>query len=146
MALHELIGNKEKAVLHIAKAQLGMSDEAYSDMLESVGVSSSRELDFKRYHELVERLTAAGFRKTHKSAKKSGMDKKFPKEKAKMLSYMVAILSELKLPWSYVDGMEKRMFGRDRLRFLNGQETYKLLQALIIYRDRQQKKLQEKSE
>ena len=143
MALNELIGNKEKAILHIAKAQLGMSDEAYSDMLESVGVSSSKELDFKRYRELMERLKAAGFRKVHKSAKKSGMDKKFPREKAKMLSYMESILADLELPWSYADGMAKRMFGSDRLRFLDGQQTYKLLQALIIYQERQKKKLQE---
>jgi len=138
----DLIGNKEKAILHIAKQQLGMSDEAYSDMLGSVGVSSSKELDFQRFDELMERLKGAGFRKIHKSARKSGMDKKPPRGKAAMLSYMEAILADMNLPWPYADGMSKRMFGIERVRFLTEEQTYKLLQALIVFQKRQKAKAQ----
>jgi len=134
-----LIGNKEKAILHIAKSQLGMSEAAYRDMLASVGCRSSVELDFSRFDQLMIRLKAAGFRHVHTSAKRSGMHREPPAHKKPMISKMGAILAELQLPWSYADGISKQEFGIERVRFCDADQTYKVLQALIIHQRRKLK-------
>ena len=40
-----MISNQKKAVIHIAKAQTGMSEVEYRDLLGSVGATSSTELN-----------------------------------------------------------------------------------------------------
>jgi phage gp16-like protein len=131
-----LVGNKEKAVLHIAKAQLGMSDAAYRDMLSSVGCRSSVELDFSKYAQIMDRLRAAGFNHVHSSAKRSGMHREPSSDKKSMLSKMEAILSDLGLSWAYADGIAKKMFEVDRIRWCSFEQTRKVLQALIYHQRR----------
>jgi len=134
-----LIGHREKAVLHIAKAQLGMSEAAYRDMLASVGCRSSVELDFIKFDQIMARLKAAGFRHISSSAKKSGMHREPAAHKKPMIAKMGAILVEIDQPWSYADSIAKRMFGVDLVRFCDTEQTYKVLQALIIYQVRKRK-------
>ncbi len=131
-----LIGNREKSLIHVAKAQLGMTEEAYRDMLSSVGVSSSKELDQAGFDEIMTRLRAAGFRPEHKSARKSGMHREPAPEKKPMISKIGAILAELGLPWSYADSIARNMFGADRLAWCDSEQTHKILQALIIHQRR----------
>lgn len=132
----QLIGNREKAVLHVARSQLGLSEQEYRDLLGSVGVSSSRELTFVGFSEIMDRLRAAGFRPSHSSAQKSGMQNKPAREKEPMISKIGAILAEMKLPWSYADGIAKKMFAVDRLRWCSTEQVRKVLQALIVYQQR----------
>jgi len=132
----ELIGNREKALIHVAKHQLGIDDDTYRAMLESVGVSSSKELDCQRFDEVMQMLRNAGFKPVHESARKSGMQHRPPRDRLRMLAYVESILAGLELPWSYADGIARKMFGIDRLRFCDASQTYKILQALIIYRKR----------
>jgi phage gp16-like protein len=131
-----LIGNKEKAVLHIAKVQLGMSEEAYRDMLDSVGCRSSVELDFSKYAQIMDRLKVAGFKHVHASAKRSGMHRPASEDKKEMLSKIEAILSDLGLSWAYADGIAKHMFGIELVRWTDNNQTYKILQALIYHQSR----------
>ncbi len=135
----QLIGNKEKAVLHIAKGQLGMSEETYRDMLASVGCRSSVELDFSKYAQIMARLRTAGFKHVHNSAKRSGMHREPSSDKKLMLSKMEAILSDLQLSWAYADGIAKQMFGVNRVRWCSFDQARKVLQALIYH---QRRKLQ----
>lgn len=130
------IGNCEKAIFHIAKVQLGMSEAAYRDMLASVGCRSPIELDFIKFDQIMARLKAAGFRHISAPAKKSGMHREPAAHKKPMIAKMGAILEELQLPWSYADGIAKQMFGVDRVRFCDIEQTYKVLQALIVYQAR----------
>ncbi|MFZ0930462.1 MAG: regulatory protein GemA [Syntrophobacteraceae bacterium] len=135
----QLIGHKEKAVLHIAKSQLGMSESAYRDMLASVGCRSSVELDFSKYKQIMDRLRAAGFKHVHGSARRSGMHREPSVDKQPMFSKMEAILSDLQLSWAYADGIAKQMFGVDRLRWCSFEQARKVLQALICYQERRSK-------
>lgn len=123
----------------------GVDDETWGQMKTSVGAESTRDLDQRQLNTLISRIDGDDGRqqpqqrqweRVHKSAKKSGMDKPPPMERAAMLSKVEAILSELKLPWGYADGMAKRMFGKEKLRWLDPQQTYKLLQALTVYQRR----------
>jgi len=56
------IGNREKAVLHIAKSQLGLDDETYRDALEAhAGVRSAKDLDGKGYAKVLSHFVKCGF-------------------------------------------------------------------------------------
>ena len=43
-------------------AQLGFTEEEYRGLLSSVGVSSSKELDYGKFDELMDKLRACGFK------------------------------------------------------------------------------------
>lgn len=142
MGERKMIGNREKALIHIAKAQLRMSERRYREILGNLGVSSSKELDYDGFKELMKRFRVAGFKSIESSEKKSGMHRKWPEDRAPMLGKIEAILTDLKLPWSYADGIAKEMFGTDRLKWCDSEQTYKILQALIMHQKRQKEKLQ----
>ena len=64
------------------------------------------------------------------------MHSDLPKEKQPMLSKIGAILADLDMPWPYADKVAKKMFGVDRLRWCTTDQTWKVLQALIIFQNR----------
>ncbi len=135
----QLIGNREKAILHIAKGKLGLSEEAYRDLLASVGCRSSVELDFSKYAQIMDRLRSAGFKHVHSSAKRSGMHREPSSDKKAMLSKIEAILADLQLSWAYADGIARQMFGVDLVRWCDFEQTRKVLQALTCYLRRKSK-------
>jgi len=135
------ISRNRIAMLHVAKKQLGMTDDEYYAMLERFGVKHSNELTLRQWPKVEAHLAHMGFVKRKKSAKKSGMDDGFAKSKAAMLSKIEAILADMKKPWSYADGIAQNMFRRDKkavkkLRFCDFDETRKVLQALVIHQNR----------
>jgi len=55
--------NKQKAVLHVAKARLCLDDETYRDVLEAhAGVRSSTKLNYSGFLAVMEHFEKAGFR------------------------------------------------------------------------------------
>lgn len=132
----QFIGKKEKALVHIAKAQLSMSEIEYRDLLAAVGVTSSTQLTYRQFDELMELFREAGFKS--KCTSPSGPDARLSgaKEKQPMLSKIGAILADLNMPSSYADRVAKKMFGVERLRWCTSEQTWKVLQALIIFQNR----------
>ncbi|MGO9018743.1 MAG: phage protein GemA/Gp16 family protein [Syntrophobacteraceae bacterium] len=130
------IGKREKALIHVAKAQLSLTEDEYRGLLSSVGVSSSTELNYQSFDELMDKLRACGFRPLGKTKRASGMHSDLPKEKQPMLSKIGAILEELNMPSKYADGVAKKMFGVESLRWCTTDQTWKVLQAFIIFQNR----------
>ena len=130
------IGKKEIALVHVAKSQLGLTEDEYRGLLSSIGVSSSKELDYRRFDELMNQFRARGFKPLGGSKRAAGKHSDLPKEKQPMLSKIGAILAELEMPWRYADRVAKKMFGIDRLRWCTTDQTWKVLQALIIFQKR----------
>lgn len=130
----KLIGRKEIALVHVAKASLAMREEEYRKLLKEVGASSSKLLTYLQFDELMDRFKALGFRSS--GAKAKGVATDYPKEKQPMLSKIGTILAELGMPLSYADRVAKKMFGIDRLRWCSCEQTWKVLQALIIFQNR----------
>ncbi len=57
-----MISNAQKALLHIAKAQIGISDDDYRAMLQAeAGVMSSNDLDNRGLNRVLKRLAKLGF-------------------------------------------------------------------------------------
>jgi len=128
---------KDLAKIHIAKKQLGMDDKTYREMLFNItGFRSAADLDSKQRWAVIKHLKARNYRSQHKSAKASGMNRTTAPDRAPLLSKIGAILFHLSLPWSYADGMAKKMFGVDKARWLRPDQLHKVTAALIYHQKR----------
>jgi|GEM_PF-662949 len=57
-----MISNKQKAIVHIAKSQLGLDEDTYRDiLLAHGGVKSSRDLSYAGYLAVVKHFEESGF-------------------------------------------------------------------------------------
>lgn len=128
---------RDLAKIHIAKKQLGLNDETYREMLRNIdGVSSAADLDQRGRSKVLGHLRKLGFKSAHRSAKASGMHRPAATDRAPMIAKIGAILSELKLPWCYADGIAKRMFRIDKVRWLEPKQLHKLVAALVYMQKR----------
>ena len=142
---------RDLAKIHIALKQLGIDDETYRDILYKItGQRSAASLDETERGKVLKHFKALGFKPApkdkgpyksfHRSAKKSGMHVSPAEDRAPLLSKIGAILADLKLPWAYADGMARKMFGVDRVRWLKPEQLYKLVAALSYHQKRAQNK------
>lgn len=130
------IGNKEKALIHVAKSRLGMSDEDYRAMLASVGVRSSSELNHLQLDEVMKRFEAGGFKpRTPKAARR----RRAADPKAPLLRKIGAILADTGLTWEYADGIARKMFEVQSVSWCNTEQLWKVTAALSIYQKRKRK-------
>ena len=135
-----MISKAKKAVIHIAKAQTGMTDDEYRDLLSSVGVASSTELTDATFDKVMDRFEALGFRTTSKPRKRrprkvSGL----PPSKKVLMAKLEAILLDLGLPWAYVDGIAQKRFGVDTAQWLEADDLHKVLKMMIYHQNRKRK-------
>lgn len=55
------INSKQKRLIHVARKQLGLSDENYRELLAGVRASSSSDLTVKQFQELMKQFEKLGF-------------------------------------------------------------------------------------
>jgi phage gp16-like protein len=134
------IGNREKALIHVAKGQLGMSEDDYRAMLGSVGVTSSKDLDHMQFEDLMKRFEAGGFKS--KNAGLARRTRRVTKDdpKAPLLRKIEAILLDRGLSPGYANGISKRMFGVQQYVWLSQEQLWKVAAALSIYVKNKKKK------
>lgn len=125
-----MLNNKQKAVLHVAKARTGLSEEDYRALLSQVGVESSRDLDQKGFDVVMKHFEKLGFKSTF-SKKPKPMD-----SKARLMAKLYMIRRELNLPESYLDGCAQRMFNIDSYKWLNADKLHKLVSAMSYHQRR----------
>ncbi len=134
-----MISNDKKAVIHIAKAQVGMTDPEYRDLLGSVGAKSSKDLNNKTFDQVMVRFEAMGFQTTSKTRKKRKVNN-LPKDKRAMMKKLEAIILSMDLTWAYVDAIARKRFGKDSAQWLEGEELFKLVQMMSVYQKRSAKR------
>lgn len=131
--------NVELAKIHIAKAQLGLDEvvvagacscgrerTAYHEMLWTVArVHSSADLDDAGRRRVLEHLRARGFRDPARGKPRTT-------DRHPTMRKIEALLADAGRPWSYADGMARRMFHVDRVTFCSGEQLRKLVAALSI--------------
>ena len=133
-----MIDNNKKAVIHIAKAQTGMTEVEYRDLLGSVGAKSSKDLNNITFEKVMTRFEMLGFRtvsKTRKTRKVSNL----PKDKRAMMKKLEAIILSMGLNWAYVDAIAKKRFNVDAAQWLEGEELFKLVQMMSVYQKRKRR-------
>ncbi len=131
-----LIGKRQKALLHVAKAKLGLTEEVYRDILQiHGGVQSSVDLDWTGYRRVKRHLGTLGFSTKgphpgadvpHRSGFASG-------RQIRMIEGLWADLSFAPVDRRKAalrEFMWKR-FGVSDLRFLSSEGAGKVLTALL---------------
>lgn len=132
-----MINNKQKALIHIAKQQTGMSDEEYKDLLGGFGVASSKDLTHGKFDAVMRHFKGMGFKqkpgKPYKKLHPIG-------SKERLLYKIEKQMTEMNLSWKYVDGMAKKMFGVDRAMWCVPQQLHRIVAALTYHQQRMEKK------
>ncbi len=131
-----MISNDKKAVIHIAKAQVGMTQAEYLDLLGSVGAESSKDLSDRTFAKVMRRFEELGFRSTSKTRKRARKVKTLPRSRREIMSKIEAILLDMGLPWAYVDGIAKKRFKVDTAQWLDADDLFKVLQMMIYHQRR----------
>jgi phage gp16-like protein len=134
-----MINNGMKAKIHIAKTQVGMTDDEYKSLLSSVGATSCVELNKYTFDKVMRTFKSLGFKGLSKSKKKRNI-RNLPDGKKKIMSKLEAIILDMDLSWAYVDSIAKRRFGADTVQWLKTEDLYKVLQMMISHQSRHPKK------
>ena len=118
----------ELAKIHIAKKELGMSDDAYRDLLRlHFGVESARDLSPRQVTVLLNKFRAKGWRprrKVKSGRRGAALKKKNFKEissgpNARQKRYILALWNALGYDVAKPDARVKRQFGIDRFEWLH---------------------------
>jgi len=148
----ELIGNKEKAVLHIAKQDLKLSrDEYEAVLLGAGGVDSSTKLTWAKYGRVLDRLKELGFKMKGGAGAEKGkrpfrepVSGKRHAPHAQVPGYFLQLASpeqQAKIFALWQDGARintpkaldhfiKRMTGKDSIRFITLEEARQVIESL----------------
>ena len=125
------ISQKQIALLHVAKAELGLSEEVYREMLGSVGVLSSVQLTGPQFDELMRRMEAGGFRTVSRIGKRSRPAGKTGTSQDLQLGKIRALLEEMKLSDGYADAISRHMWGVDKVDWCRPDQLKGVIAALV---------------
>jgi phage gp16-like protein len=126
------------AKIHIAKSQLAMVDADYRALLQRVaGVDSAAALLPRQVDAVLAEMRRLGF-SDPKGAKRAARPYARQGNEA-MMARIEKNLASSMLPWTYAEAMAKRMFGIERLQWLDYENLRKLNAALEIAKRRRAK-------
>lgn len=128
--------NRELAIIHLGKKELGMERDTYEAMLWAVArVRSAADLDHAGREAVIDHLVACGFKKRGgaKRHEWSWVDRA-ALDKQPMLRKIIVLARGRGKP--YVDAMAEKMFHVERLEFANEEHLRKIIAALEFDRRR----------
>ena len=134
-----MINNRQKALIHVAKRQTGLTDEEYRAMLAGFGVNSSTELDYKAFCCVMDHFKKLGFKSRNR--KRPGRFDNLPDAKRNLMRKLEAIILDMKLSWGYVDKIAKKSFGVDKAYWLEPKELFKLVQIMAVYQKKYKQRI-----
>ena len=106
--------NKELAAIHMAKAQLGMADDAYRDILWSVArVRSAKDLDHAGRMKVLDHFKACGWKPMSKPNEWAFI-KTAAADRQPLLRKICAVCLSMGVGKTYAEGAAKRQNGIDR--------------------------------
>lgn len=127
------------AKIKIAQKELGLDDGTYRAVLERVtGKRSCTECSIPELERVVEDLCQHGFTPKAKG-NPYGKPHLRRTSASAMLGKVEALLAEGGLHWNYAHAMARRMFGKDKVEYLDDKELHKLVAALQINENRKKK-------
>lgn len=126
-----MIDNRTKAAIHVAKAQLALSEDSYRDVMERVaGVRSSNDLDEAGARKLMAEFERLGFVNGRKK-KRAGYDGRPLARKVVAMWTSLHNLDEIdNADDRALAAFAKRITGKDRLLFCNGKELNQVVEGL----------------
>lgn len=128
-ATQDAIRRRQLAQIHIAKSDLGLDDDTYRAMLVDVaGVDSAAKLNAKQRAAVLERFKEKGWVNKKQSRGKSPST---AISKEPLMSKIGALLADMKLPWSYANGIAKQMYKVSRVDWCNQNQLRGIITALV---------------
>lgn len=132
----DAIRKRQLAKIHIAKSDLGLDDDTYRALLMDVaGVDSAAKLNAKQRAAVLERFESKGW----KNKKQKGKPRTVSADKAPLISKIGALLADMKLPWSYADGIAKQMYKVERVGWCHENQLRGIITALAKNQEKLQK-------
>lgn len=135
--------NPTLAKIHIAKKQLGLDDDTYRAMLQAHGgVTSSKDLSILGAAKVLAHLERSGFKPKASTANR--IRPGVGADRAPLMGKVEALLADAARPWSYADGVAKRLFANttkvERIEFCDVAHLSKVVAALSFDAKRRAKK------
>lgn len=119
---------KDLARIHILADELDMAEAEYRATLWAVAqVHSAADLDWRGRRLVIDHLADL--------QRRQGARERYPgrppaTDDNPQLKKIEALLADSKLPWSYANGIAKRMFQKDRVAFCSSREMSAVITAL----------------
>lgn len=127
--------NNDLALIHIAKKQLAMDDDAYRDMLFAVArVRSAKLLDHAGRAKVLDHLKRCGFRGANPARPKRPTPA--PHNAAMCKKVRAQLIALGRLPDTYADGIAQRMYGVQFYEWLKPGQLHDLVAALQAHQRR----------
>lgn len=125
------------AKIHIAKKQLGLTEDLYRDLLwERYGKSSAADLKVSELIDFCRHFEKLGFKQEPPKKKKRP---RVPEEKASLIKKIVAQSYALGVPVpEYANGIARKMFGIEDFSWCTPDQLHKIVAALS-YQQRRSK-------
>lgn len=127
--------DRRLAQIHIAKKDLGMSEEAYRDMLKNIGgVDSAANLSPTSAAKVLEHLGRLGWqpRATGKSNKPQPKRYTKPADSRAQQSKIVALITSMGVSDAYVDAIAMRIAGVQRWQWADADGLRGIITALNV--------------
>ena len=132
-----MISNGKKAVVHIAKTQLGLTEEEYRRELENeAGVSSSVDLTDRTFSKVMRRFSALGYVADQRDYRAI---ENLPENDRRVMSKINAIRLDMGKKWTWVDGIARQAFDVESVMWVKGEDLRKVL-SMVIYHQRRRGK------
>lgn len=130
---------KMLAKIHLAKKELGLDDDMYRDLLEhTTGLRSCSKMTKVQLENVITELKIKGFRDDFVGG--IGRMPTHLVEHRPMMNKIAVLLKQTEKTWDYAIGMAQKMFQKDKMILLSGDELHNLLKALQIHANRHEKK------
>lgn len=132
------INKAQIGLVHVAKAQLGLSEEEYRALLGRFGAESSKDLGPEQLEELLKHFRQCGFKQLYRpKARGAPVISRQAKGRQAHLGLIETTLAALGMPWAYAEGIAYKMFGVRRLQWLTCEKLCKVQAALVYHGSRQ---------
>ena len=130
------------AKIKIAQKELGMAEEAYRAMLLRItGKNSCAVMDIGELERVADEMRRFGFKPSTSTAReKHGRPHLRRTTAAAMMDKVEALLADGGYHWNYAHAMARRMFGREKVEYLDNDQLHKLVAALQIAANRRKGK------
>ncbi|WP_046079660.1 gp16 family protein [Halomonas sp. HG01] len=130
-----MISKNKLAQIHIARQQLGLSDDEYRAILaRTVGVSSAKELTDSNVGRVLHEFKRLGWKP--KAPKRAGRQPNTLNSE-EMLQKIEAQLCELGASWAYAEAIARRQTGIAKLEWLKTEKQYRgVIAALDVEQEK----------